>query len=118
MSEILEKPDVHRILGTVPIEHGFHFTIDKTYTGVTAKSLADFASALETIEVASILYHYPRGDFQNWIEDTLGDKELANRMCFIKRDISGEQLRNQLLKIVEKRLRELKGLEWVEDKGI
>ncbi len=118
MSEILEKPDVHRILGNVPFEHGFHFTIEKTYTGVTAKSLIDFASALETIDVASILYHYPQGDFQKWIEDTLGDKELADRMCFTKPGISGEQLRNQLLKIVKKRLRELKGLDWVEDKGI
>ncbi len=118
MSEASEKPNVHRILGTVQYEHGFHFNVEKKYTGVTAKSLVDFASLLESIDVASILYHYPRGDFQKWIEDTLGDKELADQMCFIKREISGEQLRNQLLKLVQKRIRELKALGWVEDKGV
>jgi hypothetical protein len=75
-------------------------------TGITAASRAEFGAKLETIEVDS-LFHYPRGDFQEWIDDTLGDKELANRMCFIKKDISGEKLITQLLKIIQKRIAEL-----------
>jgi hypothetical protein len=38
--------------------------IDEKYTGITASSLADFSSTLETIDENSILFHYPRGDFQ------------------------------------------------------
>ncbi len=94
-----------KILGTVQFEHGFHFFTEKEgYTGVTATSLADFAQKIETIDVNSILYHYPRDDFQKWIEDTLGDKELANKMCFIKTNIPGEDLRKQLMKLVQKRI--------------
>ena len=52
--------------------------------------LSDFSAKLETFDENSILFHYPRGDFQKWIQDALGDEELANRMCFIQRDISGE----------------------------
>jgi 3-hydroxy-3-methylglutaryl CoA synthase len=97
-------------LDTVKFEHGFHFTTkNEVYTGMTATSLKDFASKLETVDVDSILFHYPRGDFQKWIEDTLGEKELANRMCFVKTGISGEQLRKQLLKIVRQRINELEG---------
>ncbi len=94
-----------KILGAVPFEHGFHFTTGNgVYTGNTAISLADFAQKLETVDVDSILFHYPRGDFQKWIDDTLGDKQLANQMCFIKTSISGEELRNQLIKLVQKRI--------------
>ncbi len=98
-----------KILETVPFEHGFHFVTEKGgYTGVTAISLADFDLKLETIDADSILFHYPRGDFQKWIEDTLGDRELANRMCFIKANISGEDLREQLIQLVRKRMNEFK----------
>ncbi len=102
----------------MPFDHGFHFTENGEYTGVTAMSLDEFASKLETIDINSVLFHYPRGDFQRWIEDTLGDKALADRMCFIKPDIQGEPLRKQLLKLVRGRLSDLKALEWVETKGI
>jgi len=102
MSQVSSKS---KILGTVPFEHGFHFvTKPGTYTGTTAISLADFAEKLQTIDVDSILFHYPRGDFQKWIEDTLGDRELANHLCFIKTGISGEELRKQLVRIVQKRI--------------
>ena len=104
-----EKPNLERILRNVPYETGFHFTTEKrVYTGITAVSLPDFALKLQTIDANSILFHYPRGDFQKWIDEIIGDKELANRMCFIQANVSGEELRNQLLKIVQKRISELK----------
>ena len=102
MSQVSVKS---KILRVVPFEHGFHFSTQQgVYTGTTAISLADFAQKLETVNVDSILFHYPRGDFQKWIEDTLGDKELANKMCFIKANLSGEDLRKQLVKLVQKRI--------------
>ncbi len=118
MTQTVQKPEVERILRTVQFDHGFHFTENGEYTGVTATSLDEFASKLETIDIHSVLFHYPRGDFQRWIEDTLGDKALADRMCFIKPEVQGEPLRKQLLKLVRRRLSDLKALEWVETKGI
>ena len=99
-----------RVLNTVTFDHGFHFsTKGGVYTGVTAISLEDFVSKLEFVDAESLLFHYPRGDFQKWVDDTIGDTKLADRLCFIERGLSGEQLRKQLLKIVRNRINELKG---------
>ena len=78
------------------------------YTKISAISLEDFADKLGGIDGSCILFHYPRGDFQTWIRDTVGDRELADKMCFIQRGISGEQLRQELLKMVQTRISELK----------
>jgi len=108
MSQSISKVDAQKILRTVSFEKGFHFTSEKgVYTGITAISLSDFAAKLETIDENSVLFHYPRGDFQKWIQETLGDEELANRMCFTQPNIAPEKLRNQLIKIVQKRTSEL-----------
>ena len=78
-------------------------------TGITAVSLPDFALKLETIDANSILFHYPRGDFAKVdTEIHSADEELANRMFFIQSNFLDEKLRNQLLKIVQKRISELK----------
>ncbi len=104
------KQEIIKPSDAVKFENGFHFTTKNgVYTGITAVGLTDFASKLETVDVDSILFHYPRGDFQKWIEETLGDRELANRMCFVKIELSGEKLRKELLKIVKQRINELKG---------
>ena len=97
------------LLRNIDFEHGFHFTTENgDYTGITAVSLSDFAMKLESINVNSVSFHYPRGDFQKWINNTIGDKELADQMCFIKVNLSGEELRKELLKIMQKRISELK----------
>src|SRR5450759_4316198 len=91
MSQSISKVDAQKILRTVSFEKGFHFTSEKgVYTGITAISLSDFAAKLETIDENSVLFHYPRGDFQKWIQETLGDEELANRMCFTQPNIAPE----------------------------
>ncbi len=108
MSQII-KPDASKVLRTVPFENGFHFRTDQgVYTNVTATSLIDFSDKLETIDVVSIEFHYPKGDFQFWITKTLGDEELGNRLCFINRNIHWEQLRQGLLRIINERISELK----------
>ena len=79
------KRDMGKILSSVPREIGFHFTDEKgVYAGITALSLAEFALKIETVPVNSILFHYPRGDFQKWIQGTLKDEELANRLSLIQ----------------------------------
>ncbi len=102
------KPDMGKILSSVPREIGFHFSDEKfVYTGITALSLAEFALKMETVPVNSILFHYPRGDFQKWIQGTLGDEVLANRLSLIQSGLLGENLRMQILRIVKSRINEL-----------
>ncbi len=107
MTQVVSKSEKAKILRTQPFNQGFHFAEKGNYTAVTATSLSDFASKLETVSINSVVFHYPRGDFQRWIQDTLGDEELANRMCNVKSDISPEKLREELLSVVQKRIKEL-----------
>ncbi len=107
----ISKVDVSKVLRTVPFENGFHFRTNQgVYTNVTATSLIDFADKLETIDITSVEFHYPKGDFQFWITKTLGDEELGDRMCFVNRNIHWEHLRQQLLQLVNQRISELKSL--------
>ncbi len=109
MQQEISKEDASKILKPVSFDSGFHFTAaNGVYTGITATSLPDFAAKLETIDEQSLLFHYPRGDFQKWVQDTLGDEELTERLCFIQPNISGEKLRRQLVKIVQKHITQLK----------
>ncbi len=75
---------------------------------MTANSVEDFADKLDGVDAISIEFHYPRGDFQAWIRDVLGDVELAEKLCFIERNLPGETLRKEILRIVQKRIAELK----------
>ena len=112
MSKTLTNQDASKILSAVSSENAFYFcTAEGVYTKVSAISLEDFAAKLDGIDDSSILFHYPRGDFQAWIRDTLKDNVLAGRMCFVQRGISGEQLRGELLKMVQTRISELKALK-------
>ena len=98
-----------RILSVVDKDHGFHFyTAEGVYTKVTAYSLLDFADKLDGIDESALLFHYPRGDFQAWIKDVIGDNKLADSLCFIAPNLTGEKLRKELKKIVENRIDELK----------
>ena len=110
MSQVSKTVDASRVQRTVPYENGFRFCTDVgVYTNVTSSSLKDFGEKLDVVDVVSVEFHYPRGDFQFWITKTLGDEELGNRMCSIKKGLHWEQLREELLKLVNERIRELKG---------
>ena len=109
---VLNKALVSKILRRVPESQGFRFylAIDEP-TGETAVSLTEFVEKLETIEVQSVNFHYPRKDFQKWIREVLGDAELALRLSKIGRirlGIRGEALRSEILRTVQARLTELK----------
>ena len=114
-----QEKDPSTILRVVPAEQGFHFMTEHgIYIGLTATSLEDFASKLKTVDVESVVYHYYRGDFQRWIDDVLGDRDFANKLCFIATNISGEKLREELSKLLDKRVVDLKSLSWIETEGI
>jgi hypothetical protein len=56
----------------------------------------------------SVSFHLQRGDFQKWMKDTLGDDELAKRVSLIKLTLPVEDLRKELLAIVQTRIAELR----------
>ena len=98
-----------KILRTVPYEKGFHFYIAHgNYTGETATSLDEFEMKIQVVPAASIDFHLDRGDFQKWIEDTLGDTALARRVTSLKLTMPAEDLRREILAIVQTRISELR----------
>ncbi len=80
------------------------------YSGETAISLFSFLEELRTIELSSVRFHFQRRDFQNWIRETLGDRGLADTIDKINAELSDENLREALLKILQTRFVDLQTL--------
>ena len=105
----ISESKVVKILSPVPHDKGFHFFTDLgRSTGETATSLDTFAQKLERISADSVKFHFQRKDFQNWIQTTVGDSVLAERINHISGQLPVEDLRNELVKAVQKRISELR----------
>lgn len=101
-TQLISKPAIVQPLTTVPFESGFHFyTAIGNYTGITATNLNEFAAKLQIIPMESITYHFQRKDFQKWIEYTIKDAALSERISRIKGEQTTEDLRKEILKTVE-----------------
>jgi len=76
-------------LRCLPPEKAFHFYSHFGYTGYSAYSLDEFAEQLEIVPADSITYHTDRNDFSKWIENVIGDIQLASdiRRCSIRYEI-------------------------------
>jgi hypothetical protein len=106
---VLNKALASKILRSVPEQEGFRFYLAiGDPTGETAVSLADFINKIRTVDVRSVNFHFPRKDFEKWIQGVIGDAELALRIGRIRLGIQGEALRNEILRVVKVRLNELK----------
>jgi hypothetical protein len=96
------KPTNVNSLRTVPFENGFHFYTDiGKYTGITAKSLSEFALKLQVIPKESVVFHFRRKDFQNWIKYTIKDAALTQRINNTNLDQTAEDLRKELIATVK-----------------
>lgn len=101
-------PVAGELLRTVPYNVGFHFFISEGhYMGETAVSLVTFAKEVEVVPIESIEFHFKRADFQKWLADTITDKKLATEIGDIEKELSGEPLRLNLLRILNARVKEL-----------
>lgn len=100
-----------KILSHVPSEEEFRFyaAIDQN-TGESAVSLEMFAEKLEEISIDSVKFHFQRGDFQKWIECTVGDYVLAKEISQMSNQLFDEALREKLLETIEARIAKLKRL--------
>ena len=98
-----------KILSGVPHDRGFHFfTGLGQNTGETATSLETFAQKLEKIDADSVKFHFQRKDFQNWIQTTVGDGVLAERVNHVSEQRPVEDLRSELVKTVQERISQLR----------
>jgi len=105
----ISKSKIVKILSTVPHDKGFHFFSDLGRNmGETATSLEMFAQKLERIDADSVQFHFQRSDFQNWIQTTVGDGVLAERIDHVSGQLPVEDLRNELVKAVQKRQSQLR----------
>lgn len=85
---------------TLAEDKAFHFWNEHGHMGVRAVSLKEFADIISYIDISSIEYHVGREDFANWVESELEDKTIASKIRNLqKKDIHGEQLRQELIKI-------------------
>ena len=98
-------------LRVVPHAQAFHFyTAIGDYCGVSAHSLDEFANALKYVCSEAIVFHFERGDFQNWIRDVIGDNELARNIDRVKtcqRHLAAESCRKEIVERVNVRLLQL-----------
>ena len=98
-------------LRVVPDAKGFHFyTGVGDYCGVSVHSLEEFADALQYVCSEAIVFHFERGDFQNWIRDVIGDDELAQVIDNIKtceRHLAAEFCRKEIVERVNIRILQL-----------
>ncbi len=107
----VDRSTVQEILRSVPYENGFHFFRDTDkYPGETAISLFGLLEELRIIELSTVRIHFQRHDFQNWIRDTLGDRELAEKIDKIDAQLSDQSLKEALLKMLQTRFVELQTL--------
>jgi hypothetical protein len=98
-------------LRAVPRVQGFHFYKAIGYCiGVTSCSLEELADSLQKVCSEAVIFHFERGDFQNWIRDIIGDAELAQRIDEMKmcsRQLSEECCRKELVQRVNIRILQL-----------
>jgi len=107
-------------LRVVPHAKGFHFyTAVGDYCGVSAHSLEEFADALQYVCSEAIVFHFERGDFQNWIRDVISDNELAKKIGDIKmcaRHLAAESCRKEIMERVNVRILQLEANRLVNGK--
>lgn len=98
-----------RTLRTVKDQEAFYFyeAVGKP-TGELARNLSDFLDKVKAVKSESLVFHIQRGDFQNWVSNTLGDSKLGKELAKISPS-DDNNIRMNVCQTVEDRIDELKG---------
>jgi len=98
-----------RALRTVKDQEAFYFyeAVGKP-TGELARNLSDFLDKIKVVKSESLVFHLQRGDFQNWVQNTLGDSKLSKQLAKISLS-DDDSTRTNVCKTVEGRIYELRG---------
>jgi hypothetical protein len=108
----LNRGTITRIFRTVKTGNAFIFYEDLGKpTGDLATNLFEFCRQISEATSKCLGFHLKRGDFENWIRDTIGDVELANRIGkFKNNELAWKEdamFKNQLHVTVRNRIMEL-----------
>lgn len=105
----LDRDKTLLITTSVPVEKSFHFFTDiRKPIGVFSTSIFEFADQLKKVDVKSLEFHLKRNDFTNWLREVVKDDALAHEFEKLQQvEMTGEKLRERLVRITEKRCREL-----------
>lgn len=97
-----------RALRTVKDQEAFYFyeALGKP-TGELARNLSDFLNKVKVVKSESLVFHLQRGDFQNWVANTLGDSKLGEELAKISPS-EDNNIRMKVCKTVEHRIDELR----------
>ncbi|MDQ1279710.1 MAG: hypothetical protein QG670_972 [Thermoproteota archaeon] len=98
------------VLRNLSKDEAFYFYASEwNYLRINATSLEDFRDKLKGISVESVNFHLSRGDFEKWIDGTLGDKMLAKQVAELRaRNLQGAEARTELYNIITMRIKTLK----------
>ncbi len=81
----------------------FYVAVDKPL-GFNAHSLDEFYRLIKQVTSDALDFHVYRGDFENWLRDALGDRQLALDFSGPRAaGLHGEDLRKRLLSIMDHR---------------
>ncbi|MDQ1281520.1 MAG: hypothetical protein QG670_2785 [Thermoproteota archaeon] len=91
-------------------DEAFNFYASEwNYLKINATSLEEFMDKLKGISAESINFHLNRGDFEKWIDGSVGDKTLSKQIAELRtRNLQGAKARIELSNIVLMRIKTLK----------
>ncbi|THF86742.1 DUF87 domain-containing protein [Deinococcus sp. KSM4-11] len=99
------------LMAPLPSGRQFYFRDERGAAYGQAASLWEFREALHTVPVASLTFHLTRGDFEAWVRGVLRDDALAGQIRKLSHTgLTGEELRVQLVEVVQERYAELERL--------
>jgi hypothetical protein len=73
--------------------------------GESANNLTEFLSKLDTVKQESLEFHMQRQDFRNWIDKSLGNRKLAEKIGRI-RSWNDKNLRGRIQTTIKRHLRQ------------
>jgi hypothetical protein len=96
-----------RVMRTVGDQEAFYFyeAVGKP-TGESASNLSQFLERVNSVKTESLLFHLERGDFQNWIEKTIGDSGLAKEIGRISPS-KCKDIRAKMRSVIERKIEKL-----------
>lgn len=69
----------------LPADRAFHFRLTDGGAPAAAHNLVEFCAAVRAVPVGSLHHHLLAGDFSRWVEEVLGDVELASGLRKLER---------------------------------
>jgi hypothetical protein len=94
-----------KIANPVPVgkEFNFYVGVDKPL-GFSAHSLEEFYRIVKQVTADSLEFHLYRMDFENWIHEVIGDRQLPLDISGVRgAELKGEDLRKGLLQAMDLR---------------